>query len=170
MMRLSHHHTVTGGTTHDRCTVHRVAVPSNGVPGFHEPDAQRVSAARPALRDRVPNPDGGMSDGWETADRTSVYRRQQLPPPDPRRPALLHLGLSQNLRTPGGTRACMRHGPGPSQAVDPRPGAGVERGAARPWRCPRPLPLGLGVLCQITWFLAKVRDAIKMATWTRRMR
>src|SRR5215471_17597166 len=74
MMRLSHHHTVTGGTTHDRCTVHRVAVPSNGVPGFHEPDAQRVSAARPALRDRVPNPDGGMADGWETADRTPVYR------------------------------------------------------------------------------------------------
>src|SRR3989475_10673642 len=26
------------------------------------------------------------------------------------------------------------------------------------------------VLCQKGWFLAKVRDAIRMATWTRRMR
>jgi MFS family permease len=39
MMRLSPHHTVTGGTTHGRCTVHRAAVPSDGVPGFHERDA-----------------------------------------------------------------------------------------------------------------------------------
>src|SRR5262249_11443540 len=39
MIRLSHHNTVTGGTTHGRCTVHRAAVPSDGVPGFHEPDA-----------------------------------------------------------------------------------------------------------------------------------
>src|SRR5262245_59829935 len=60
MMRLSHHKTVIGGTTHGRCTVRRAAVPPDGVPGFHQPDAQRVSAARPALRDRVPDPDGGM--------------------------------------------------------------------------------------------------------------
>src|SRR5262245_59002867 len=39
MIRLSHHHTVTGGTTHGRCTVHRAAIPPDGVPGFHEPDA-----------------------------------------------------------------------------------------------------------------------------------
>ena len=39
MMRLSHHHTVAGGTTHGRCTVHRAAVPSDGVPGFHERDS-----------------------------------------------------------------------------------------------------------------------------------
>src|SRR6266568_8328450 len=39
MMRLSHHNTVTGGTTHGRCTVHRAAVPSDGVLGFHERDA-----------------------------------------------------------------------------------------------------------------------------------
>src|SRR5712691_1440171 len=67
MMRLSHHNTVTGGTTHGRCTAHRPTVPSDGVPGFHQPDAQRVSGPRPALRDRVPNPYGGMADGWETA-------------------------------------------------------------------------------------------------------
>src|SRR5215831_13734742 len=92
MIRLSHHNTVTGGTAHGRCTVHRPTVPSDGVPGFHQPDAQRVSAARPALRDRVPRPDGGMAYGWETADRTPVYRVQNLPPPDTRRSALVHLG------------------------------------------------------------------------------
>ena len=30
--------------------------------------------AGPALRDRVPRPDGGLADGWETADRAPVYR------------------------------------------------------------------------------------------------
>src|SRR5882762_7180102 len=144
MMRLSHHNTVTGGTTHGRCTVHRPTVPPDGVPGFHQPDARRVSAARPALRDRVPNPYGSMADGWETADRPPVYRLQQLPSADTRRPALVHLGLPENLRTPGGARALIRDGSGQSESVDPRPVAGVARGAARPWRCPRPLPHGPG--------------------------
>src|SRR5882724_236847 len=113
--------------------------PPDGVPGFHQPDARRVSAAGPALRDRVPRPDGGMADGWETADRAPVYRLQKLSAPDTGRPALVYLGLPQNLRTPGGARALIRHGPGQSQSVDPRPVAGVTRGAARPWRCPGPL-------------------------------
>src|SRR5574341_2385395 len=98
MMCLSHHNTVTGGTTHGRCTVHRPTVPPAGVPGFHQPDPRRVSAARSALRDRVPNPYGGMADGWETADRTPVYRLQKLPSADTRRPALVHLGLPENSR------------------------------------------------------------------------
>src|SRR5499433_3208773 len=132
MMRLSHHNTVTGGTTHGRFAVHRPTVPPAGVPGFHQPDARRISAARPALRDRVPNPDGGMADGWETADRAPVYRLHKLPPPNTRRPALVHLGLPQNLCPPGGARALIRHGPGQSASVDPRPAAGVARGAARP--------------------------------------
>src|SRR5215471_2243634 len=85
MMRLSHHNTVTGGTTHGRYTVHRPTVPPDGVPGCHQPDAQRVSAARLALRDRVPHPDGRMADGWETPDRAPVYRLQQLPPPNTRK-------------------------------------------------------------------------------------
>src|ERR671929_856921 len=97
MMRLSHHNTVTGGTTHGRCTVYRATVPPDGVPGFHQPDAQRVSAARPALRDRLSSPDGGLADGWETADRAPVYRLQNLSPPNPRRPALVHLGLPEDL-------------------------------------------------------------------------
>src|SRR5262245_26759430 len=144
MMRLSHHNTVTGGTTHGRYTVHRPTVPPDGVPGFHQPDARRVSAARLALRDRVPNPYGRMADGWETTDHAPVYCLQKLPPPNTRRPALIHLGLPQNLHTPGGARALIRHGPGHSASVDPRPVAGVARGAARPWRCPRPLPRGPG--------------------------
>src|SRR5262244_1839359 len=95
MMRLRHHKTVTGGTTHGWFTVHRRTVPPAGVPGFHQRDARRVSAARPVFRDRVPRPDGGMADGWETADRPPVYRLQKLPPPDTGRPALIHPGLPQ---------------------------------------------------------------------------
>jgi hypothetical protein len=58
---------------HGWCTVHRATVPPNGVPGFHEPDARRVSATGPALRGRVPRPDGGMAARWETADGAPVY-------------------------------------------------------------------------------------------------
>jgi hypothetical protein len=135
---------VTGGTTHGWFTIYRVAVSPNGIPGFHERDSGRVSAAGPALRDRVPRPDGGMADGWETADRAPGYRRQKLPAPDTGRPAQVCLGRPQNLRTPGGARALIRHGPGQSPSVDPRPVAGVTRGAARPRRGPRPLPIGPG--------------------------
>src|SRR5215475_15554998 len=114
MMRLCYHEPVTGGTTHGWFTVHRAPVPSDGVPGFHEPDARRVSAAGPALRGRIPRSDGGVADGWEIADGAPVYRLQKLPPPNTRRPALVHLGLPENLRTPGGARTLIRHGPGQS--------------------------------------------------------
>src|SRR5262249_17006804 len=95
MMRLRHHNTVTGGTTYGWFTVYRTTVPPDGVPGFHQRDPRRVSAAGPALRGRIPRSDGGVADGWETADRTPVYRLQKLPPPNTRRPALVHLGLPQ---------------------------------------------------------------------------
>src|SRR5215467_6780220 len=127
-----------------RCTVHRPTVPPAGVPGFHQPDAQRVSAARPALRDRLSSPYGGMADGWETTDRAPVYRLQNLPPPDNRGSPLIHSDLPQNLYPPGGAWALIRHGPGQSESVDPRPVASVARGAARPRRCPRPLSHGPG--------------------------
>src|SRR5262249_33930758 len=133
MMRLSHHKTVTGGTTYGRGTVHRPTVPPAGVPGFHQPDTRRVSAARLALRDRVPHPYGGMADGWETADRTPVYRLQKLPSADTRRPALVHLDLPENLRPPGGARARIPDGSGQSESVAPRPLARVVGGAPRPW-------------------------------------
>src|SRR6266849_2718581 len=38
-----------GGITYGQCPVQRPAVPPHGVPGFHQPDARRVSAPRPAL-------------------------------------------------------------------------------------------------------------------------
>src|SRR5262249_50966833 len=107
---------------------------------FHEPDARRVSAVGSPLRGGVPRADGSVAHGWATADRAPVYRVQNLPPPDTGRPTLVHLGLPQNLYTPGGARALIRHGPGQSASADPRPVAGVARGAARPRRCPRPLP------------------------------
>src|SRR5262249_26754255 len=53
---------------HGWFTVHRATVPPHGVPGFHEPDTRRVSATGLALRSRVPRPNGGVADGWETAD------------------------------------------------------------------------------------------------------
>src|SRR5215831_18778768 len=112
--------------------VHRSTVPPAGVPGFHQLDARRVSAAGPAFRDRVPRPDGGVADGWETADRPPVGRLQKLPSADTRRLALVHLGLLENLLTPGGARALIRDGSGQSESVDPRPVAGVARGAAHP--------------------------------------
>src|SRR5262249_42559480 len=84
------------------------------------------------------------ADGWETADRAPVYCLQKLPPPDTGRPALVHLGLPQNLPTPGGARTLIRHGPGQSQPVDSRPLARPPRSAARPRRCPRPLSHGSG--------------------------
>src|SRR5262247_2213320 len=108
-------------------SVHRVTVPPAGVPRFHQPDARGVSAAGLTLRDRVSRPDGGMADGWETADRAPVYRLQKLPPPDTGRPAFVHLGLPQNLCPPGGARALIRDSPGQSESVDPRPVAGVAR-------------------------------------------
>src|SRR5438552_17119299 len=135
---------VTGGTTHGWFAVHRLTVPPDGVPGFHQPDPRRVSAAGPALRGRVPRPDGGLAAGWETADRAPVYRVPELPPPDTGRPALVSSHLSEDVRPPGGARALIRHGPGQSESVDPRPVASVARGAARPWRCPRPLSIGPG--------------------------
>src|SRR4029434_10958734 len=103
------------------CTVHRATVPPAGVPGFHEPDARRVSAPSPALRGRVPRSDGGMADGWETADCAPVYRLQKLYSPDTGRSALVHLGQPQDLYPTGGARTLIRHGPGQSQSVDPYP-------------------------------------------------
>src|SRR3989440_2779455 len=141
MMRLSHHNTVTGGTTHGWCTVHRAAVPPDGVPGFHEPDARGVSAAGPALRGRIPRLDGGMADGWETADYAPVYRLQKLPAPDTGRSAVVHPHLPQNLCPPGRARALIRDGPGQSSPVDSCPPPCAAGGPPCSWRCPGPLPV-----------------------------
>src|SRR5262249_439104 len=80
-----------GGTPYGRFTVHRPAVPPDGVPGFDQLDPRRVSAARRPLRGRVPSTYGGVAARWETADRPPVYRVPALSPPDARRPAFVHL-------------------------------------------------------------------------------
>ena len=77
-----------------------------------------------------------------TARRFTVYKNCPLPTPEDR--LLFILVYLKTLRTPGGARALIRHGPGQSQSVDPCPVAGVARGAAHPRRCPGPLPLGPG--------------------------
>ncbi len=100
-MGLRHHDTVTGGTTYGWFTVYRATVPPDGVPGFHQRNPRRVSAAGPALRGRIPHPDGGVTDGWETADCAPVYRLQKLSAPDPGRSAVVHPYLPQNLCPPG---------------------------------------------------------------------
>src|SRR6266571_6350512 len=125
---------VTGGTTYGWCTVYRATVSPDGVPGFHQRDARGVSAAGPALRGRVPRPDGGVADGWETADCSPVYHLQKLSSPDTGRSAFVHPGLPQNLCPPGGARALIRDGPGQSQSVDSRPFARAAGGAAHPQR------------------------------------
>src|SRR5712692_4774422 len=133
MMRLCYHHIVTGGTTYGWFTVHRPTVPPDGVPGFHQLDARRVSAAGPAFRDRAPRPDGGLADGWETADCSPVYRVQKLPPANPRGSVIVYSDVYQDLRAASGPGSLVRHGPGESQPVDSRPLARVVGGAPRPW-------------------------------------
>jgi hypothetical protein len=45
-----------------------LAVPPHGVPGFHQRDARRVSAAGPTFRGGVPRAYGGVAPRWETPD------------------------------------------------------------------------------------------------------
>src|SRR5262245_51131969 len=85
-----------------------------------------------------------MADGWETADRAPVYRLQNLSPPDPGRPTLVHPGLPQNLCPPGGARALIRHGPGQSESMDPRPAAALLRAVRRLGAGPARPPLAPG--------------------------
>src|SRR5262249_54024586 len=63
-----------GGMTYGQCPVHRGAGPPDRVPQFHQLDARRVSAPRPALRGRVPSAHGRVAPRWETPDRPPVYR------------------------------------------------------------------------------------------------
>src|SRR6266852_4022202 len=118
-----------GGTTYGQCTVHRCAVPPHGVPGFHQLDARRVSAAGPTFRGGVPSAYGGVAPRWEIPDRSPVCRLQELPPADAGRSAVLPAHLLEDLRPPGGARALVRHGPEQSQSMDPHALAGVASGA-----------------------------------------
>src|SRR2546425_529107 len=68
-----------GGTTYGQCTVHRRAVPPNRVPGFHQRDPRRVSAAGPTLRGSVSSAYGGVAPRWETPDRPPRVHRSRCP-------------------------------------------------------------------------------------------
>src|SRR5262249_25164689 len=98
----------------------------------------------PALRCRVPRPYGGVADGWEAADRAPVYRLQKLPPADTGRSTLVHPRLPENVYAPGRAGALVPDGSGQSESVDPHALARAAGRAARPRRCPGPLPDGAG--------------------------
>src|SRR5262249_38435586 len=89
-------------------------------------------------------PYGGVADGWETPDRSSVYRVKKLPPANPRGSVIVYSDVCQDLRAASGPGALVRHGPGESQPVDARPLTCVVGGASRPWGCSGPLPHGSG--------------------------
>src|SRR5215470_2172816 len=135
---------MTGGTTYGPCAVRRSAVPSHGVPGFHQFDPRRVSAAHPALRGGVPRAYGGVAPRWEASDRPLFHRVQQLPAADPRGSTIVYSGLCEDLQPPGGARSPVRHGPEQGQPVHPRAPPRAAGGPADPRRCPGPFPDGAG--------------------------
>src|SRR5712692_10217256 len=114
--------------THGWFTVHRAAVPPDGVPGFHQRDPQRVSAAGAALRGGVSRAYGHVAPRWETPDCPPVYRLQKLPPADPGGSAVLYSGLCENLLAASGPGTPLQHGPEQSQSVDSRPPSGPAGG------------------------------------------
>src|SRR3989442_3092676 len=89
-----------GGITNGQYTVRRSAVSPHGVPGFHQRDPRRVSAAGPALRGGVPRAYGGVAPRWKTPDRPPVYRVPELSLRDAGRAIILPPHLPQDLRAP----------------------------------------------------------------------
>ena len=86
MMRLSPHHTVTGGTIHGWCTVPRAAVPPNRVPGFHEPTLDEFQQLVPAFETAFQCYMAAwrMDGKPRTARRFTVYQNCPLPTPEDR--------------------------------------------------------------------------------------
>src|SRR5712692_9690086 len=118
-----------GGITNGQYTVCRYAVSPHGVPGFHQPDPRRVSAAGPAFRGGVSNAYGHVAPRWETPDGPPVCRVQKLPPADAGRSAVLSAHLLEDLRAPSRPGTPVRHGPEQSESMDSRP---LARAAGRP--------------------------------------
>ena len=86
MMRLWHHDTVTGGTTHGPSTVCRCAVSPDGVSGFHQPDPRRVSQLVPSFEAAFQaHMAAWRLDGKpRTARQFAVYTNCPLPTPEDR--------------------------------------------------------------------------------------
>src|SRR6516225_7065050 len=100
-----------GGTLYGRCTVCRSAVPSHGVPGFHQSDPRRVSAARPALRGGVPGAYGGVAPRWEAADGPPFQRVPELSLPDPGGAVAVYSRVCEDVLPSGGPGTPLWHGP-----------------------------------------------------------
>src|SRR5262249_55985057 len=83
---------------------------------------------------------GGVAPRWATPHCSPVCGLSELSPADPRGSAPVYSGLCEDLRAASRPGTPVQHGPEQSQSVDPRPLAGIARGAAHPRRCPRPLP------------------------------
>src|SRR5690349_475656 len=81
-----------------------------------------------------------MAPRWQTANRPPVHGLSDLPTGNPGRAAVLRAHLPEDRRGSSGPGPAVRPGPEQGQPVDPCPAAGAARSAARPRRCPRPLP------------------------------
>src|SRR5262249_51136012 len=101
---------------------------------------RRVSATGPALRGRLPRPDGGVADGWETADGAPVYRLQKLSAPDPGRSAVVFPPPPPKLFPPRGAPAPFLEWPRQNPPPGSCPPPCAAGGPPCPWRCPGPLP------------------------------
>src|SRR5215813_11545058 len=135
---------MTGGTNYGPCTVRRSAGAPDGVPGFHQCDPRRISAAGPTLRGRVSSPYGGVAPRWEAPDRPPFQRVPDLPLTDPRGAVAVYSRVCEDVLPAGGPGTPLRHGPKQSQSVDSRALARAAGRAARPRRCPGSLPDGPG--------------------------
>src|SRR5262245_36817135 len=133
-----------GGTTAGQCPMHRRAGAPNGVPGWHERDARRVSTAGPALRGVIPRPYGPRASRRKAPDRPPVARVATLSPADTGRAVVLPPHLPENRRSPCGAMSLVWHGTEASEPMDARPRDRVAGGAVYPERCPRPRPHGSG--------------------------
>src|SRR5262249_54838798 len=131
---------MTGGTTYGPCTVRRSAVPSHGVPGLHQFDPRRVSAAHPALRGGVPSAYGGVAPRWGAADGPPFQRVPELSSADPGGSAAVYSRVCEDVLPSGGPGPPLWYGPEQSESVDPRPAPCALGGPADPWRCPGPFP------------------------------
>src|SRR3954468_7133810 len=80
--------------------------------------------------------------GGSMGNPEPLHRLSDLPAVNAGRSAVLPAHLPEDLRCSSGSGATVRHEPEQSQPVDPCSAASVARGAARPRRCPRPLPHG----------------------------
>src|SRR5215468_3585654 len=127
---------MTGGTTYGPCTVRRSAGAPDGVPGFHQCDPRRISAAGPTLRGCVSSPYGGVAPRWEAADGPPFQRVPELSLTDSRGSTIVYSSLCKDIQPPGGARTPVWHGPEQSESMDSYASASTAGGVTHSGRCP----------------------------------